>query len=94
MQPQLRFVAVVMTRGRVKFVPAEFHPKTSLPMARCPKSGKLSRFAFGPVAVPSSVALARFGGSQAHRDHLQPPKIFHSQKILIPSFVLVLGVSD
>ena len=53
-----------------------FHPKTSLPMARCPKSGKLSRFAFGPVAVPSSVALARFGGSQAHRDHLQPPKIF------------------
>ena len=62
--------------ARATYLSLEFHPKTSLPMARCPKSGKLSRFAFGPVAVPSSVALARFGGSQAHRDHLQPPKIF------------------
>ena len=66
--------------ARATYLSLEFHPKTSLPMARCPKSGKLSRFAFGPVAVPSSVALARFGGSQAHRDHLQPPKIFSFSK--------------
>ena len=66
--------------ARATYLSLEFHPKTSLPMAQCPKSGKLSRFAFGPVAVPSSVALARFGGSQAHRDHLQPPKIFSFSK--------------
>ena len=73
--------------ARATYLSLEFHPKTSLPMARCPKSGKLSRFAFGPVAVPSSVALARFGGSQAHRDHLQPPKIFLFSKKNTFSFI-------